>query len=247
MAWGFIQSNPVQAVQPPKPERPQLHVPTAEQLVALIDAAKGTVWEMPMLLSAWTGARRSEVLGLAWEGIDLERGTMRITRTLQKAERGRPAEFLAPKTHRSRRAIALNPALVQRLRSYRQEQLQRRMKAQEWIDLDLVCDRGDGGAHDPDEFTKAFRRIAAKAGLHPDTRLHDVRHAVATALLEGGVDTAIRGDPRSQQPCFHGPRQSAHQHRDHRAGCYRARGSLRDVMGRNLLGGRPSGRPSSRR
>lgn len=61
----------------------------------------------------------------------------------------------------------------------------------EWIDLYLVCDRGDGGAHDPDQFTKNFKKLAAKAGLHPDSGLHDVRHAVATALLERGVDTAI--------------------------------------------------------
>lgn len=39
------------------------------------------------------------------------------------------------------------------------------------IDLDLVCDRGDGGMLGPDLMTKAFKRLAAQAGLSPKTRL----------------------------------------------------------------------------
>jgi len=58
-------------------------------------------------------------------------------------------------------------------------------------DEDLVCDRGDGGPIDPDAFTHAFKRIASKAGLPGTTRLHDVRHAVATAMLASGVETKL--------------------------------------------------------
>jgi len=55
----------------------------------------------------------------------------------------------------------------------------------------LVCDRGDGFFLYPDSFTGAFKRLALQAGLHPSTRLHDVRHAVATELGRRGVHPVI--------------------------------------------------------
>jgi hypothetical protein len=55
----------------------------------------------------------------------------------------------------------------------------------------LVCERGDGFPLYPDSFTSAFKRLARQAGLHPATRLHDVRHAVATELGRRGVQPVI--------------------------------------------------------
>ncbi len=86
VAWGLIPANPVQAVHPPKPERAHLEVPTYEQLMALLAAAQGHPWEIPVLLAVATGARRSEVLGVAWSDVDLEAGKLRITRGLQRVE-----------------------------------------------------------------------------------------------------------------------------------------------------------------
>lgn len=39
--------------------------------------------------------------------------------------------------------------------------------------------------------TKAFKRFAARAGLHPHTTLHDLRHAVCTELGRRGVHPLI--------------------------------------------------------
>ncbi|MDQ3783344.1 MAG: tyrosine-type recombinase/integrase [Actinomycetota bacterium] len=55
----------------------------------------------------------------------------------------------------------------------------------------LVCERGDGFFLYPDSFTHVFKRLARVAGLHPSTRLHDVRHAVATELGRRGVHAVI--------------------------------------------------------
>jgi integrase len=57
--------------------------------------------------------------------------------------------------------------------------------------VSLICDRGDGFMIHPDSFTHSFKRIALEAGLHPSTRLHDVRHAVATELGRRGVHSII--------------------------------------------------------
>lgn len=57
--------------------------------------------------------------------------------------------------------------------------------------LDLVCERGDGRPLDPDAMTKAFKRLAARAGLDPRSSLHDLRHAFVTTLARRGVHPRI--------------------------------------------------------
>jgi integrase len=39
----------------------------------------------------------------------------------------------------------------------------------------------------PHALSQAFKRLAAKAGLHPATRLHDLRHALAKQLARSGT------------------------------------------------------------
>src|SRR5205085_1002776 len=122
--------NPVTATRPPKPERPQLDVPTDAQLGALVETAKGGAWEVPVLLSVATGMRRSETLAVRWADVDLDTGRLRVTRTLQRLpapDGTRPIGFIDPKTDRSRREIALPRFAVERLKRHRKEQTARRL------------------------------------------------------------------------------------------------------------------------
>jgi integrase len=189
VAWGLITANPVRAVKRPAIERPKLEVPTPKQLRALIEAAEGTIWAVPIGVAAATGARRGEVLALTWANVDLDGARVRIERSLQNA--GHTLTFVDPKTDRARPEIALPRFAVERLRRHRAEQAARRLQLGDgWQDFDLVSG-GDGRPLHPDSFSKAFRRIAKAAGLSPATRLHDIRHAVGTALLSEGVHPAI--------------------------------------------------------
>ena len=80
---------------------------------------------------------------------------------------------------------------MERLRRWKVEQTEHRLAAgPAWHDLDLVCERGDGSPIDPDSFSKAFKRLARKVGA-PDTRLHDLRHAAATLMMEAGVHPSV--------------------------------------------------------
>jgi integrase len=163
----------------------------------------GTIWEIPLLLSIATGARRSEILGLSWENVDLRSGILHIRRGVQRLpgpEPGGTISFTPLKTKRARRSIEVPGFAVERLRGHRREQLERRTTlGARWCDpLDeegapvaLVCERGDGSFLHPDSFTHAFKRFGRLAGLHPSTRLHDVRHAVATELGRQGVHGVI--------------------------------------------------------
>jgi integrase len=193
----------VTAVKRPRIRRRELHWPTREQLTALLHASAGTIWEIPILLSAATGARRSEILGLTWEDVDLRAGIVRICRGLQRTPgRGSTGTvaFTPFKTKRARRILQLPAFALDRLRSHRREQLERRsILGGKWCDplddegspIALVCESGDGSFLHPDSFTHAFKRFGRLAGLHPSTRLHDVRHAVATKLGRQGVHGVI--------------------------------------------------------
>lgn len=189
VAWGVIPASPVPATDAPKAERPDLDVPDVEGAKALMAASEGTRWEMPVLLAAYTGARRGEVLAVAWDQVDLDRGRVRIHRSVERL-RGE-FRFKDPKTKRSRREVAIPPFVVERLRRWKAEQAENRLAAgPAWHDLSLVCERGDGSPIDPDSFSKAFKRLAVQVG-HPDTRLHDLRHAAATTMMEMGVHPSV--------------------------------------------------------
>ncbi len=202
VADGLIAASPVAAVKRPRMERRELRWPTSTQLGALLEVSRDTMWDVPILLAAVTGARRSEVLGMSWEDIDLRAGAIFIRRGAQPVRHcdGRTIEFTALKTKRSRRVVQLPPFALERIRRHRREQLKRRTAfGPRWRDprddlgrpVALVCDRGDGFFIYPDSFTSAFKRLARQAGMDPDTRLHDVRHAVATELGRRGVQPVI--------------------------------------------------------
>lgn len=187
--WQLLAVNPSDAVRPPRPDRAPLRVPTATETRSLLEAARGGVYEVPLLLAATTGLRRGEVLGLRWSAIELDAGVARVVSTLQKV--GGEVRFVAPKTDRSRRTVSLPPSAVQVLRRHRKEQAERRLLlGAAWRDLDLVVDRGDGEHLDPDTFSHGFGRLATSVGL-PKARLHDLRHAFATTLLVAGVHPKV--------------------------------------------------------
>jgi integrase len=199
---GLVASNPVTAVRCPKAPRRDLHWPTAADLGALLRASRGTMWEVPILLACVTGARRSEILGISWEDVDLMVGTVFIRRGIQavRTDGNDRVAFTALKTKRARRSVRLPAFALERIHRHRKEQLKARTAlGRKWRDpvdefghpVPLVCARGDGLPLYPDSFTSAFKRLARQAGLHPATRLHDVRHAVATELGRRGVHPVI--------------------------------------------------------
>ncbi|MEX1102311.1 MAG: tyrosine-type recombinase/integrase [Actinomycetota bacterium] len=194
---GLISINVARVSRSPVGSRRKVTPPTAEQVRTLLQRAEGTPWVAPLTIAAFTGARRGEVLGLAWSDFDLPsegRGSLAISRALQRPASGQPLELVEPKTENAHRRLSIPPALVAFLRRHRAEQRRRLLligSDREWATADLVCDRGDGGPLDPDGFTHAFKRIAKNAGLPSSLSLHGLRHAAATQLLEAGVEVKV--------------------------------------------------------
>lgn len=146
------------------------------------------------LLLAGTGMRRGEALGLGPEHLDLDRARVAIQRSLV-AVRGRgeerEASFSEPKTDKSRRSVALDPASVETLRAHRRRQLEERIAlGPAWQDRGLVFCREDGLELDPDWVGKRFGALSSAAGL-PAIRLHDLRHTHATLALQADIHPKV--------------------------------------------------------
>lgn len=144
-------------------------------------------------LAAATGMRRGEVLGLAWDAVELDAGLVRVRQTLTSPDY-KPT-LAQPKTERARRAVALDADTVAALREHRTRQLEERLAAgNAWRnEAALVFTREDGSAIHPQAFSEAFERHVAAAGL-PKIPLHGLRHTHATLALQAGVHPKVVSD-----------------------------------------------------
>lgn len=74
----LIPGNPVDKVERPKPEKYMAAYYTAEEIEQLFEAARGHRLELIIQFAAFYGLRRGEVLGLRWDAVDFEAGTLTI-------------------------------------------------------------------------------------------------------------------------------------------------------------------------
>lgn len=88
---------------------------SAEQVKVLLEMACGDRLGALFVLAIHTGLRQGELLGLKWEDVDLESGTLRVRRTLATTKNG--PMLTAPKTKGSRRSVKLTQGALDALKS----------------------------------------------------------------------------------------------------------------------------------
>jgi|SRR5579859_1362980 len=184
--WGMLARNPSAAVQRPRPKRAEMSTLTLDELLRLFAAAKGGRMYGMFVLLGTTGMRVGEALGLKWEDIDLE-GRRLVIRRAQQRHRGRGLVFVEPKTSRSRRTVHLTALAIEALKEHREyTKLLRAAARERWRGSGLVFTSTVGDGMEAGVVNDNLNRLLAKAGL-PRIRVHDLRHTVATILLQGGA------------------------------------------------------------
>ncbi len=149
----------------------------------------------PLLrLAAFTGMRRSELLGLLWRDVDLDVAVVRVRRARIK-DGYTMVDKERPKSTRGRRVIDLDPTTVMALKQWRRAQdKEREAWADAYEDSGAVFTNEDGTKLHADRIAQAFERWATAAPV-PTIRFHDLRHTHASLLLSQGVpmvDVAYR-------------------------------------------------------
>lgn len=186
----IITRNPADVVTAPsvksKVERRAL---TEEEIKQLVEAARGGRWDMPIRFTIATGVRQGELLGLKWEDVDLDGGTVAINRILSYVSG--ELIFAPPKTDRSRRIIELSAATVHGLRQHRSEQASRRlMLGPAWKEHGLVFPSNIGTPWLSRAFYRGYRDVLQRSGIADlgSINWHTLRHTAATQWLHHGVD-----------------------------------------------------------
>lgn len=142
------------------------------------------LWVTALML----GLRRSEVLGLHWSDVDLDKGTLRVSRGLQRA--GGVLRELPTKTRRSGRTVPLPAFVVEVLREHRDRQVEERERAWHWEGTPYVFTSTVGTPIEPRTLTRTFHALCERHGLRR-VRLHDLRHSCVSLLLALGVSPRV--------------------------------------------------------
>jgi integrase len=187
---GALSRKPIDAVKKPRQMRHEMQVLSAEQAREFLDAARVERLEPLYLLALHTGMRQGELLGLRWKDVHLDLNSLNITTTVSWDASG--YHFGEPKTKRSRRRVALSPAIVAALRTHRTKLAEERLQAgAAWQDYGLVFPTLLGTPQSPSNIrTRSLNRILTRAHL-PLIRFHDLRHTAATLALSANVDPKI--------------------------------------------------------
>lgn len=182
----IVASNPCDAVDPPKYSRRLPRYWKPEEAARFLEAIKDDRLFALFHLALGTGLRRGELLGLRWDGVDLERACLTVNQVRVRA--GARTVSKEPKTAGSYRTIALSIQVCQTLKRHAASQREeKRLMGDAYMDNNLVFAAIDGRPLNPDYIgCQYFRRLIARAGVQ-QINFHGLRHTHATLLAMGGV------------------------------------------------------------
>jgi integrase len=187
MQWGVVHQNVANKVDAPAVRANEIEVLTPAQVTAVLTSLEGRVLYPIVATALGTGARRGELLALRWRDVDLERGIIRIERSLEQTQ-ANGITVRPPKTTRSRRSITLPAMTVDVLKAHRKAvQEQRLAMGLGKITPDLtVFAKFDGGLRSPRAVTKEWMALAKRLGLK--VTFHSLRHTHCSTLISAGMD-----------------------------------------------------------
>jgi integrase len=190
MQRGRVARNVATLVDAPTARREEVKPLTAGEAKRLLQVAEdlpnGARWSVALAL----GLRQGEALGLMWDVVDLDAGTLTVRRALQR-QRGKGLVLVEPKSRAGRRTIKLPEPLRAALRAHLIRQAEQREAAGSvWEDRGYVFCQRNGRPIDPRRDWLDWKALLRAADVR-DARVHDARHTAATLLLQQGVPARV--------------------------------------------------------
>lgn len=189
----IIPSNPADKIQRPKIEQFISSFYTESELNTLFEKSKNDPLELIILITAFYGLRRSEVLGLQWDSFDFENKTITIkhTVTITNTEgNNRKIEGKdRTKNKSSYRTLPLFDNIATKLLEFKEKQESFKKAFGNTYNkqfLEYVFVNTQGKIIRPDYVTQHFSILLENIGLK-HIRFHDLRHSCASLLLAKGI------------------------------------------------------------
>lgn len=184
--WGLVPRNVATLTDPPRVPRTEIEPFSPEQALRLLEAIRGDRLEALYTVALAIGLRQGEALGLRWQDVNLDAGTLSVCVALQRVDG--TLQLVELKTERSRRSLVLPEVAITALRLHYARQLEERLvTADAWQDHGLVFATMQGKPLIARNVFRSYQRLLTRAGL-PHKRFYDLRHTCATLLLAQGVD-----------------------------------------------------------
>ncbi len=185
---GYIKQNPLDAVVLPRVEKRQIQTMEDSDMTAFLEAIKGHPYENVLFVTVFTGLRQGEVLGLTWDCVDFERGTLLINKQHNKAKGEKEYHFSSLKNDRIRMLTVADDVMdVLRRQKALQTQWAELLGEAFHNDDNLVFTNEYGRFIANQAVYRNYKKIMEKIGLG-SMRFHDLRHTYAVNSLKAGDD-----------------------------------------------------------
>lgn len=146
----------------PQKKKSNISIPSDEEIKKLLEYVKGKEEEVPIVLGAFCGLRRSEIVGLKWDCVDIKNGTITIKEARVRGENNEVVSK-STKTATSTRTIKINMYVINVLKN-----TPRDGEYVTKLSGDTIYNR----------FTRALKLLEIK-----HYRFHDLRHYVCSSML----------------------------------------------------------------
>lgn len=192
MKMDLIPNNPADKVERPKKEKFIGSFYDSDEINTLFQACEGQKIELAVLLGAFYGLRRSEIVGLKWDAVDFKKKSITIRFTVTDATvDGKNVIIEKPrtKTKSSNRTLPLVPQFENLLRKLKkQQELNRKIcgnsYCREYLEYVYVDELGQ--RIKPNYISQNFSILLKNNNLRK-IRFHDLRHSCASLLLANGI------------------------------------------------------------
>ncbi len=185
---GYLRINPSEGTTLPKIEKEEIKTMDIDDVSTFLQAIKGDPYELPLFVDLFTGLRQGELLGLTWDCVDFEKGTLLINKQHNRAKGEKEYHFSPLKNSRPR-CLTPASAVMDALREQKKRQ-------QEWVEAagsawdnreNLVFTTELGRYINNKTLWMNFKRIAKELGME-ELRFHDLRHTFSVNSLQAGDD-----------------------------------------------------------
>ncbi len=191
----LLSDNPCRRVIIPGGEVCEKKIYSQEEMELLLSRLAGEPlkYRAFFYLIAYSGLRRSEMLGLEWKDVDFKSNIISIRRTSNyTAERGIYTD--TTKTKRSQRTLKISQFIMDILRQLREEQDEQALKyGDKWVESDRLFVKWNGEPMNNQTPYGWLKEFCEKNEL-PFYGIHSFRHFAASALISAGLDvTTVSG------------------------------------------------------
>ena len=187
----LISDNPCRKVVIPKGEVKEKPIYSQEEIAKLLTAINGesTKYRAFFFLIAYSGFRRSEMLGLEWHDINFETGVIHIQRT-SNYTKAKGIYTDDTKTKGSNRYVKIPQDILDLLLAYRKVQANEFFEiGDKYVETDRLFTKWNGLPMNP-QTPYGWLKEYCEENDFPFYGVHTFRHLNASLLIGAGIDVA---------------------------------------------------------